>query len=412
MQLMDQTSFRPSEARRLEETGLSHTLLVDLVLRCAFLEGTILLSDLVERLKLPSEVVESLYRYLYEERLCESRSYENKISLNSKGRSLAEVALKKTQYVGPAPVPLKDYTHAVTLQALRLDASPERLRSALNDLVLADRIIKELGSALLNRGTILLYGSTGNGKTSVAERFPRLFDDSVYIPYAVEVSGQIVSVFDPLVHQAALPEPATLDRRWLLCKRPMVKVGGELRLDMLDTRVDEATRICTAPVQMKANNGILLIDDFGRQRITPRELLNRWIVPLDRGNDILSLPSGFNFEIPFELLVVFATNLSLTDLAEDAFIRRLKNKIKIDTLSSDLFRTLLKRVCKEGNIPCSAETQEYIIQQCLEHSPDALRGCFPTDLVSIACGNAAFDGRRTALDKASVDEVINMYFAR
>ena len=190
----------------------------------------------------------------------------------------------------------------------------------------------------------------------------------------------------------------------------MVKVGGEMRADMLDTRMDEVTRMCTAPLQMKANNGILLIDDFGRQRITPRELLNRWIVPLDRHTDILSLWSGVSFEIPFELVVVFATNLPLSDLAEDAFMRRLKNKIKIEPLSQDLFTELLRRVCEDEQLPCNPEMEDYVSRECLKQSPEGLRACFPTDLMKIIRGIAAFEKRTPTLDKRDVDEALKVYF--
>ncbi len=353
-----------------------------------------------------------MYQQLHAERLCESRSYEDRISLNSRGRSLAEVALKKSHYVGPAPVALADYQRAVSAQALRMNLTVGTLKTALSDLVLVESVLRELGAALQTGGTILLYGSTGNGKTSLAERLPRLFHDLIYIPYAVEVAGQILTVYDSQVHEVENGEHESPDPRWLLCHRPMVKVGGEMRAEMLDTRVDDVTRVCTAPVQMKANNGILLIDDFGRQRITPRELLNRWIVPLDRGRDILSTPAGINFEIPFELLVVFATNLSLGDLAEEAFMRRLKNKIRIDPLSEDLFRELLVRVCDEKQVPRSKEMEDYIVKECLRRSPNALRACFPNDLVTIACGIAAFEQRTPSLEKPVVDEAIEVYFAR
>jgi len=409
---MDRECFHPEEAASLERTGLPRGLIVDLILKYAFFEGTITLAELIERSKLSPNIIHSIYQQLHQERLCESRSYEDRISLNSKGRGLAEIALKKSQYVGPAPVTLADYRRAVSAQTLRLNLTVDSLKSALKDLVLAESVLKELGAALQTGGTILLYGSTGNGKTSLAERLPRLFDDLVYVPYAVEVSGQIVTVFDTQVHQVESKGRGNADLRWLVCRRPMVKVGGEMRAEMLDTRVDEITRVCTAPLQMKANNGILLIDDFGRQRITPRELLNRWIVPLDRRKDILSTPSGVNFEIPFELLVVFATNLSLSDLAEEAFMRRLKNKIRIDPLSEDLFKELLRRVCDERQVPCNQEMEEHIVRQCLTHSPNALRACFPNDLITIACGVAAFERRRPSLERSSIDEAIRIYFAR
>jgi predicted ATPase with chaperone activity len=412
MHEINRNVFHPAEAATLEQTGLSRGLILDLVLKYAFFEGTITLAELIEKSKLGTAVVQALYRHLHDQRLCESRSYENRITLNSKGRDLAEVALKKSQYLGPAPVTLADYRRAVSAQRLRQTLTADSLKSALKDLVLPETVLKELGAALLSGGTIMLYGSTGNGKTSVAERLPRLYDDLVYVPYGVEVSGQILTVFDPLVHRPEGARQNCADPRWVACRRPMVKVGGELRVDMLDVRADEVTRVCTAPIQMKANNGILLIDDFGRQRITPRELLNRWIVPLDRGADVLSLPSGGSFEIPFEALVVFATNLSLSDLAEDAFMRRLKNKIKIEPLREDLFMELLRRVCRENQVECPPEMEEYLTAECLKHSPNALRACFPRDLMAIVRGIADFEHRKPSFDRRSIDEAMRVYFVR
>jgi predicted ATPase with chaperone activity len=352
---------------------------------------------------------------MQKEQICETRvmiGNDYEISLTAKGRIMTEVAFKRSQYVGAAPVTLADYRSAVSAQALHFDLTARSLKAALSDLALPENLVRELGAALVTGGSLLLYGSTGNGKTSIAERLPRIFtDDSIYIPYSVEISGHIMMVFDPLLHQAVDDQEDNPDPRWLRCRRPMVKVGGEMRADMLDTRVDEVTRICTAPLQVKANNGILLIDDFGRQRITARELLNRWIVPMDRRVDILSL-SGTSFEVPFELLVVFATNLALSDLAEDAFMRRLTNKIRIEPLSRELFLDLFRRICAERKLPCDAEMEEYVLQQCLEHCREGLRGCFPNDLTKIIRGIAAFEEREPRVDRADVDEAMKVYFGQ
>lgn len=409
-----QTSFQPREAHHLEDTGLSLSLVLDLILKYTYLEGAMTLAKLMERSKLSSTIIHAMYRHIQKEQLCDTRAMvgdDYEISLSNKGRNMAEVALKKSHYAGPAPVPLTHYKESVSFQAPEINLTAESLRAALSDLVLPENVIRELGAALMTGGAIMLYGSTGNGKTSIAERLPGIFgDDLIYVPHAVEVAGQIISVYDPLIHQTLNGLEHHADPRWVLCRRPMVKVGGEMRADMLDTKMDEATRMCTAPLQMKANNGILLIDDFGRQRITPRELLNRWIVPLDRHTDILSLWSGTSFEIPFELLVVFATNLPLSDLAEDAFMRRLKNKIKIEPLSQDLFVDLLRRVCEDQQLPCSPEMEEYISRECLKQSPEGLRACFPTDLMKIIRGIAAFEKRTPSLSKNDVDEAVRVYF--
>lgn len=182
-------------------------------------------------------------------------------------------------------------------------------------------------------------------------------------------------------------------------------------MDMLEPRVDEHTRICVGPLQMKANNGILLIDDFGRQHITPQELLNRWIVPLDRRTDVLSLWTGVSFEIPFEILVVFATNLPLSDLVEEAFLRRMKNKIKIDAPSEDIFRQVVRRTCHDKNLACPPEMEEYLLEQCHQHSITGLRACFPEDITAAICGIAAFERRPPVLDKDTIDRAMRVYFA-
>jgi hypothetical protein len=407
--------FQPMAPHNIEETGLTFGLVLDLVLRHAFLEGSVTLEILAYRSKLSLPIIHSLFRHLQKEQLCDTRAMvgeDYEISLSSRGRQMAEVALRKTQYAGPAPVPLTEYNRGVSEQGIRLMVTPASLKSALGDLVVPEDVINQLGAALVSGGAILLYGSTGNGKTSLAERLYRIFHDSVYVPHAVVVSGQILTVFDPLIHRPEAEQPATVDPRWVLCRRPMVKVGGEMRAEMLEARVDEITRVCVGPLQMKANNGILLIDDFGRQRMTPRELLNRWIVPLDRRTDVLSLWSGVSFEIPFEVLVVFATNLGLSDLAEDAFMRRLKNKIKIDPLDDDLFKELFRRVCQVQELPCNPEMEEYFRQQCSKYSPDGLRACFPADIANITRGIAAFEQRAPTLSRDDINRALKSYFGR
>jgi hypothetical protein len=404
--------FQPPVPHSLEEAGLNQALMLDLVLRHAYFEGMVTLQALVARTKLSPAIIHTLFRHLQKEQLCESRATMNddyEFTLSNKGRTLAEVALKKTHYVGPAPVTLPDYNRAVKEQGIEATLTADDLRSALGDLVMPERVIRELGTALTTGGAILLYGSTGNGKTSIAERIHRVFNDTVWIPHAVVVSGQILAVFDPLLHNAVDIQPSSADPRWVLCRRPMIKVGGEMQADMLEPRVDETTRICLAPLQMKANNGILLIDDFGRQRMSPRELLNRWIVPLDRRTDVLSLWAAGSFEIPFEMLVVFATNLSLNDLAEEAFLRRLKNKIRIDFLSEDLFDELLRRVCEKKGLECTPEAQRHVREECFRYA-GGLRSCFPEDLTSLICGIAKFEQRSPTFGEDDVNQALRMYF--
>ncbi len=412
MTAVENRLFQPMQVNSVEETGLPPSLVLDLVLKHAFFEGTTTLGRLAQRSKLNHNIIQSIYRQFQKEHLCETRAmvgYDYEISLTAKGRTMAEVALRRSHYAGPTPVSLADYNRAVSAQAMEIRVTAEGLKSTLSDLVLPDSVIRQLGTALVVGGAIVLYGSTGNGKTSIAERLHRLSTGLIYVPYAVEVDGQIVTVYDPRIHRG---EPADLEShsRWVRCRRPMLKVGGELRADMLEPRMDEMTQVGIAPISMKANNGILLIDDFGRQQIPPRELLNRWIVPLDRGTDVLSLWSGASFEIPFQVLVVFATNLALSDLAEDAFMRRLKNKIKIESLDEGLFRELLQRVSAQKSIPCSPQVEDFVVEECKRHSSDGLRACFPADLMAIVAGLAKFEERTPLLQPADVEQALNLYF--
>ncbi len=257
---------------------------------------------------------------------------------------IAEEAYRKSRYAGPAPVSLAEYRQAVKAQAFKPELTQESLAERLSDLVLTEDTISNLGAALMTGGAIFLYGPTGNGKTSIAERLRRIYHDLVYVPYAIEVSGEVLGIFDPIVHQPVEAQPKDIDPRWVLCHRPFLTVGGEMRADMLEPHVDQHRHIVRAPVQLRANNGILVIDDFGRQKIQPRELLNRWIVPLDRRVDYISW-FGTTIEVPFELIVVFATNLDLASLAEEAFVRRIKNKIKVDRISDETFLEIMRRQC-------------------------------------------------------------------
>jgi predicted ATPase with chaperone activity len=237
------------------------------------------------------------------------------------------------QYAGPAPVSLESYVRQVRQQSVRnVEVHPPAMRSAFAHLMLDDQTLTQLGTALNSGGSIFLYGPTGAGKTTIAEALPRvLADDRVWIPYAVEIDGQIITVHDPLIHRDIQSPVATShDPRWVLCHRPTVVVGGELTIEMLDLQFNPVTKFYAAPGQMKANNGVLIIDDFGRQRVRPEELLNRWVVPLDRRIDFLTLAGGKKIEIPFELFVVFATNMDPAELVDTAFLRRIQTKVKID----------------------------------------------------------------------------------
>jgi predicted ATPase with chaperone activity len=412
---MHSPNFHPKPARTIEETGLPFEIVFDLVLKHAFLQGKTTLQRLSKETKLDFGVLQEVYRSLHSQHLSDTKGMigvDYEFALSAAGVHAAEAAYRKSQYVGPAPVPFASYASAVREQVLRPKVTRLSLRECFSDLVLAEEVISELGAAIMTGGVIFLYGSTGNGKTSIAERIHRIFHDPVFIPYAVEISGQILNLYDPAVHQAWERQPSETDRRWNLCRRPFLRVGGELHIEMLQPRIDETTRIGVAPLQMQANDGILVIDDFGRQRITPVELLNRWIMPLDQHIDYLSLWSGARFEVPFELMLVFATNLDPAELAEEAFMRRIKNKIKIQAVTPDIFAEIMYRHCEERGIEYTADVVEYAAQQCSERSPGGLRACFPRDLLDIIAGVAAFEQRAPKLNRPSLDQALKLYFTR
>ena len=260
------------------------------------------------------------------------------IAITSQGRSRALELLSRSQYAGAAPVSLESYAKQVRQQSVRnVEVHPPDIERAFAHLVLDSSILSQLGTALNSGTSIFLYGPTGVGKTAIAETLSRvLAEDKVWIPFAVEVDGQIIAVYDPSIHKSvAEPVPWDSDGRWVLCHRPAVLVGGELTIEMLDLQFNPSSKFYAGPVQMKANNGVLIIDDFGRQRVQPEALLNRWVVPLDRRIDFLTLAGGRTIEIPFEMLVVFATNMDPSEILDDAFLRRIQTKIKIDAVSKD-----------------------------------------------------------------------------
>src|ERR1019366_2016216 len=303
---------------------------------------------------------EDLFQRLRKEQLCEVKrvyigSYS--ISLTSEGKVRAQECLSANQYVGPAPVSFKDYVARVRAQSVRnVQLHFADVQRAFESLVLTEETLKQVGIAVLSGTSIMLYGPTGTGKTSIADKIPSIYGDSAWIPHAIEVDGQIITVYDSALHRPI--DDRTLgddsDARWKLCERPRVVVGGELTMEMLDLQFNPVTGFYAAPLQMKAANGVLIVDDFGRQRIQPEQLLNRWIVPLDRRIDFLTLAGGNKFEIPFDLLVVFATNLDLAKLGDEAFLSRIQNKIHIGNVTSDQFHEIFREVCNQFRLDYDA----------------------------------------------------------
>jgi len=272
--------------------------------------------------------------------------------------------------------------------------------------------LDQLGPSLISHQSLFLYGGTGNGKTSIAERILRIYKDTVLVPYAVEVDGHIITVFDPVVHRQVECDDELLDPRWAVCERPCITVGGELSADMLELRLDESTKVFISPCQMKANNGILIIDDFGRQVLSPRELLNRWIVPLDRRVDYLTLASGMKFQVPFEMMVVFSTNLDPYDLADEAFLRRIQTKVMVESVTADIFDQIFQRVVQAFQVSAEAGAAPYLRERCAAAGVECLRACYPIDIYKIVKAISEYEGRPVRLTRANIDRAVALYFAR
>jgi predicted ATPase with chaperone activity len=405
----------------IAETGLPRHLLESLALKMVYLEGELSVLDLAERMRLNFRVADTLFRHLRTDQLCEVTGMDgpvHRFTATSKGKTRAMEFLAQSQYSGPAPVSLEDYVARVQAQSLRSsDVRPASLERAFDRLVLCAETLSQLGTAAISGRSIFLYGPSGTGKTAIAETLPHIYEDTVWIPYAVEVDGNIITVYDSGIHDAAPgaasdgdpgdPDSA-IDRRWIRCKRPSVVVGGELTIEMLELQVDRFSSHYSAPAQMKANNGVLVIDDFGRQRVRPEELLNRWIIPLDRRIDFLSLPGGRKFQVPFDLFVVFATNLDPSSLADAAFLRRIQTKIKVDYVSREHFHEIFRRVCSAERLEYDPAVVDELIED-LGRMNEPLRPCYPRDIVQHILWAARYQSVPPQLNRQTVAAACRNY---
>jgi hypothetical protein len=408
-------AFAPAPPQTLEDLGISQALVLDLMLRRLLLEGYSSLSVLSEKLRLSIPVVDLVFRHMRQQQLIEIKGMignDYSFTLSGSGKQLAAERFQITQYAGACPVSLKDYQAATSMQAAQISINRSSLRDAFSDLIITDRLLDQLGPALISQKSVFVYGPTGNGKTSLAERMLRVYHDAVLIPYSIEVDGQIISLYDPVVHHKLEHDDFNIDQRWLLCRRPCIVVGGELIPSMVELRLDESSGIYAAPLQMKANNGIFIIDDFGRQLMSPRDLLNRWIVPLDRRVDYLSLRYGVKFQIPFEVMVVFSTNLEPSDLADEAFLRRIQNKIYVEAVSAEVFDQIFQRVVQSRGMPTESGADEHFRKLCLREGRPELRACYPNDMCDIINSISHYENRVPEVTKANLERACALYFAK
>jgi len=405
-------AWQPPPPRTLDQIDISESRLIDLAIRHINLRGTASIHLLANLMKLPLELAEAVFRRLSDQQYIEVKRMlgdDYVFTLSPSGRKLAAERALSSRYAGPAPVSLKAWAQAVLAQVSQVQITREKLRRAFGDIVVTDELLDALGPALISRGAMFLYGPSGTGKTTICERLTRVYDDAVVVPWAIEVDGQIIMIVDPAVHEAVAFPELDIDPRWLICKRPFVAVGGELVNTMLDLQKDETTGAFSAPLQMKSSNGMLLIDDFGRQMMSPRDLLNRWIVPLDRRVDFLTFGSSGKFDVPFELQIVFSTNLAPNELADEAFLRRIPNKILIPAVDSESFDAIFHLTAAGLGMEFEDGAEAALREVCLRHSPD-LRPCFPRDICKAIRAIAIYENQRGMVSLEDIERAAMGYF--
>lgn len=415
MPTADFSGQAPAQPQHWQESGLRRNFLEDLALKILFLHGEMLLRELATEMRLGLAVLEQIFQILRKEQLIEVKGMtagNYHIAPSGQGKARALELLAISRYAGPAPVSLERYTQCVRGQSVQgVQVATEDVAKAFSRLVVNGETLDRIGTAVVSGTSIFLHGPTGTGKTSIAELIPDIYGDTAWIPYCLEVDNQIISIFDAAVHRpVAQPEADTYDSRWVRCRRPRVLVGGELTAEMIDLQFNPVSRFYSAPLQLKANNGVLVIDDLGRQRISPEELLNRWIVPLDRRIDHLTLAGGKTFEVPFDLFVVFSTNLDPAQLADEAFLRRIPNKIRIDHLKPAEFHEIARRVCAASSIEYEAAVVDHLITTISDELKQPLRACHPRDIVAQILWEARYHGSAPRFDHAAVERACRHYF--
>jgi hypothetical protein len=409
----------------IEDLGLPPLFLGQLALKHCFYMDVFTLGDLVERLKVSVSIISQVLDYLKRAKWIEVRgpdplnpvvsamSLANRHSLSDGGRRQAAQFLEYDAYTGPAPVVLKDYWQQVTRQSIGVaGVTPDDIQRALKGLVLSAEILEHVGVAAVSGKPLFLYGPAGNGKTVISQCLGRIWQDEILVPYALYVDGQVIQVFDEITHTRSAADSGgeRVDRRWVRSRRPLVTVGGELTLDMLDLAYKPTLKYYEAPLQLKANNGVFIVDDFGRQRLDPQELLNRWIIPLENRQDFLRLRTGQKFAIPFDQFIVFATNLEPRTLMDEAFLRRLRSKVKVDYVNRDQFVEIFRLYCHQYHLEFDPEAVEYLLVHYYDGGLRPLTACHPRDLLEQILDYCRFRQLPPSLTPENLDRACHSYF--
>ncbi len=424
----------PPVPKELADTGLSNALLQDLILKSLYDVGARTGDELRQLIKLPFHLLDEQLTDLQQRRLIEVRGAgeQNRVNytfdLVGEGRERARELLATNGYVGPAPVPLEAYSNWVKEQTIQgIVVSAEGIRDGFSHLVYDEQFLDQLGPAINSGLSLFLYGHSGNGKTTIAEAIAGMLGGEVYLPYALEIQGSIVVLFDPVYHKPVVSDDGPdaddafgesplfqqdtpHDARYAKIKRPVVFVGGELTLEQLELQYDPDSRIYQAPAHVKANGGVFILDDFGRQHVRPRDLLNRWMVPLEKRIDFLAFKNGYKFPIPFDCMLLFATNLNPLELVDEAFLRRIRYKILVESPSRDQFDEIFRRCCESRDILFDRHRVDHIFKQYYGRLQIAPRGCHPRDIVDTLCNVAKYKRIPPSLTIQLLDEACRSYF--
>jgi len=414
--------FRPAPPQSLTEAGLNEAMVDAIIFKYLHTVGSAAGARIATMLALPHPMVVERLAALKQHQLVgyvgSATMGDFTYTLTDTGRARANKCLEESMYIGAAPVPLATYIEAIEAQSITCEQPNEKtLRDAFSDLLINEQMFATLGPAINSARGMFLYGYPGNGKTSIAERITLCFGSEVYIPRTLHIDGFLVKLFDAEIHEE-IPIPRNsilksdqIDERWVKIKRPTIIVGGELTMDALEIRYNPTTRISEASTQLKSNLGTLVIDDFGRQRMNPFELLNRWIVPLEKRYDFLALANGMKIQVPFDQLLIFSTNLEPRDLVDEAFLRRIPYKINIIDPTEDEYRELFKMMCRILEIEYKDDIVDYVIEDYYKKTDRPFRCCHPRDLVSLVKNQSQYSGQPAELTRESIDFATHVYFA-
>ena len=421
------SSFFPRQPRTLAEVGLSKAFLTDLTLKIMHYSGTPSSAQLMRRLGLGQALVQQILAAIQEDRMCEVLSQSDlftgnyRYRLSERGTARVSEALERTRYAGPAPVTVERYAEVIRAQqAHRQTPSRDRIRTILDELILAPEVADAVARALHSGKTTMFYGPSGNGKTIILERFSRNLDGAVLVPYAIYAYGQVIRVFDPSIHEPVeefderntVKDDARLDRRWVLVRRPAVVLGSEIGPESLDVAYDSQARFYQAPPHVKAQGGVVVVDDLGRQRMESHDLMTRWLIPVERGWDSLSLITGEKLTIPFDVQLLFGTNRPIDQLADDALLRRILYKIEIPSPGPTEFADILRRLCRERNVRTAEGAIERVVEWLYGQPGASPRAAYARDLLQVVIEGAAYDGREPVLDEESFQQAFKLFMSQ